>query len=137
VLRGIVHDHIKPRRNQLVADARKREIQAEKSAQQRRYRAARRNSISQAIELFSPELDRRYTKRAVDRVDQDGTALVKLGLQVARLLAARTQVKDPHDPGARQPTRQFADEFVRILGFALAKPSEMISLSKLDAMPSR
>jgi hypothetical protein len=123
VLRGIVHDHIKPRRNQLVADARKREIREQKAARQRRYRAARRNSIGQAIDFFLPELHERYA----ERLDRDAVALIQLGLQVACHLAAVTNAKERHDPQARRATHEFADQFVRRLGFALAQASSMIS----------
>jgi hypothetical protein len=136
-LRAIVHDRIEPKRKQLDADARKREaaarereIREQKAAQQRQYRAARRKSVGDAIELFLPELRKRYTERAAERVDRDAVALFKLGLRVACHLAAVTQAKERHDPQARRATHQFADQFVRILGFALAQSSAMIRLSK-------
>src|SRR5947209_473315 len=115
VLRAILHDHIHPKRSQLQADVRRRE----KATKQRQYRTARRISIADAIELFLPELGERYTARAAEQVDRDAKALFKLGRQLACHLATIKY----DDPRIGKATRQFADEFVGKLGFALFKDS--------------
>jgi len=145
VLRAIFREYIEPRRGEIKAAAAEREAAAaererreRKAAKQLQYRALlQEDSLADAIELFLPELRNRYRKRAAERVDRDAVALVKLGLRVACHLAAVTNAKGRHDPRAKQATHQFADEFVRVLGFALAQPSEIISLGKRGSTSSR
>jgi hypothetical protein len=143
VLRAIVHEHIQPKRKQLIADARERaadardrELRQEEAARQREYRAARRISLADAIELFLAELDERYTGKEPARVDRDGSALVKLGKRLANHVVAVTLAKERHDPQhAKVYSHKFADGFVRVLGFALAQPypRERTSVPSRDA----
>jgi hypothetical protein len=131
VLRAILHDHIDPKRIQLQADVRRRE----KATKQRQYRAARRISIADAIELFLPELGERYTARAAEQADRDADALFKLGRQLACHLATIMRAKKHHDPRFWKTTYQFADKFVGILGWTLPKASVSQEEAGSDFVP--
>jgi hypothetical protein len=138
VLRAIVREYIEPRRGELKAAAAERERRERKAAKQQQYRAHfDQDGVSDAIELFLPELGEHYKGRAVERLDRDARALAKLGLRVANHFAAVMNAKERQDPRAKRVTHQFADDFVRVLGFALAQPSDMTSLSKLGSTSSR
>jgi hypothetical protein len=138
VLRAIVREHIELRRSELKAApaareaaAAERERRERKAAKQRRYRAlVRTGFLADAVELFLIELGDRYTGRAVERLDRDAAALAKLGLRVADYFAAVMNAKERRNPRAADEKREFAEAFVFRLNYALAKPSEMVSLSE-------
>jgi hypothetical protein len=147
VLRAIVREYIEPRRGELKAAAAEREAAAaererreRRAAKQRQYRARfDQDGVADAIELFLPELGEHYKRRAVEQLDRDARALTKLGLLVADHFAAVMNAKErlnPH-PRAVDEKRQFADDLVRVLGFALAQPSETRSLSELGSTGRR
>jgi hypothetical protein len=132
VLRAIIREHIEPRRTQLraairerEADARRREIRERKAAKQQQYRARfEQDAVADAIELFLSEFGEHYKGRAVERLDRDAAALAKLGLRVADHFAAVMNAKERRNPRAVDEKRQFAEEFVLRLGYALPARSQ-------------
>jgi hypothetical protein len=132
VLRAIVREHIEPRRTQLKAaarereaDARRREIREQKAAKQQQYHARfEQDGVADAIELFLPQFGEHYKGRAVERLDRDARALAKLGLRVADHFAAVMNAKERHNPRAVDEKRQFVEEFVLRLGYALPARSQ-------------
>jgi len=132
VLRGIVREHIGPRRAELTAAAREREADArlrekrdQNAAKQRQFRTHfEKDAAADAIELFLSEFGERYKGRAVGRLNRDAAALANLGLRVVGQFADVMNAKERHNPLAMREKRQFAEDLARRLGYALAPQSQ-------------
>jgi hypothetical protein len=60
----------------------------------------------------------------VERLDRDAAALAKLGLRVAEHFATVMNAKERRNPRAVDEKRQFVEEFVLRLGYALSPQSQ-------------
>lgn len=138
VLRAIIRELIEPIRGELKraarereaynrereADNRQREARQRRAEKQRQYRIRiDEDGLAEGIELFLVEMGENYRRRGIERIERDAEALSELGMRVADLFVAATNAMTGRDSGkAGQKQHSFADQLVRKLGFALARP---------------